>query len=190
MRSFTLCLLMAAAPMAQQAQEAATVFRADTRIVVCRSEEHTSELQSRQYLASSPTRRSSDLCVPSHSVFSWRPRRWPSRRRKPLLSFAPTRASWSVDRKSTRLNSSHANISPLPLHDALPIYAFLHPLSSHAGRADGPAGAGSRYCLSRRHAHRGLSHHGDREERSSADHASAIRLHGLRKQDQAGDPQV
>ena len=36
MRSFTLCLLMAAAPMAQQAQDAATaVFRADTRIVVC-----------------------------------------------------------------------------------------------------------------------------------------------------------
>src|ERR1035437_811166 len=35
MRSFTLCLLMAAAPMAQQAQETATVFRADTRIVVC-----------------------------------------------------------------------------------------------------------------------------------------------------------
>ncbi len=35
MRYFTLCLLMAAAPMAQQAQQAATVFRADTRIVVC-----------------------------------------------------------------------------------------------------------------------------------------------------------
>src|ERR1035437_5970000 len=27
----------------------------------------------------------------------------------------------SLDRKSTRLNSSHADISPLPLHDALPI---------------------------------------------------------------------
>src|SRR3712207_6563240 len=27
----------------------------------------------------------------------------------------------SIDRKSTRLNSSHANISPLPLHAALPI---------------------------------------------------------------------
>ena len=35
MRFFTLCLLTAAAPMAQQAQDAATVFRADTRIVVC-----------------------------------------------------------------------------------------------------------------------------------------------------------
>ena len=35
MRFFTLCLLMAAALLAQQAQETATVFRADTRIVVC-----------------------------------------------------------------------------------------------------------------------------------------------------------
>src|ERR1035438_9640022 len=35
MRSLILCLLMVAAPVAQQAQEGATVFRADTRIVVC-----------------------------------------------------------------------------------------------------------------------------------------------------------
>src|ERR1044072_335507 len=28
----------------------------------------------------------------------------------------------TVDRKSTRLNSSHTEISPLSLHDALPIY--------------------------------------------------------------------
>src|ERR1035437_8859713 len=32
-----------------------------------------------------------------------------------------------VDRKSTRLNSSHANISSFPLHDALPIYLALAP---------------------------------------------------------------
>jgi VWFA-related protein len=35
MRSLKLCLLTAAALMAQPAQEAATIFRADTRIVVC-----------------------------------------------------------------------------------------------------------------------------------------------------------
>ena len=35
MRSFILCLLAAAAPMAQQAQETGTVFHADARIVVC-----------------------------------------------------------------------------------------------------------------------------------------------------------
>src|SRR5579875_1398467 len=33
----------------------------------------------------------------------------------------------SGDRKSTRLNSSHTVIYPLSLHDALPIWAFLHP---------------------------------------------------------------
>src|SRR3712207_175580 len=40
-----------------------------------------------------------------------------------------------IDRKSTRLNSSHANISPLPLHDALPICddADHH---RHEGRLD------------------------------------------------------
>src|ERR1035437_9268807 len=41
---------------------------------------------------------------------------------------SPWREPWeqtrTADRKSTRLNSSHANISPLPLPDALPIYAW------------------------------------------------------------------
>src|ERR1035437_9755437 len=34
----------------------------------------------------------------------------------------PPRSPAGTDRKSTRLNSSHANIYPLSLHDALPIY--------------------------------------------------------------------
>src|SRR4030095_12609715 len=39
-----------------------------------------------------------------------------------LLSWAvPKGPSLDPDRKSTRLNSSHTVISPLPLHDALPI---------------------------------------------------------------------
>src|ERR1035437_9173076 len=37
----------------------------------------------------------------------------------------------TLDRKSTRLNSSHANIYSLPLHDALPIY-----LAAEASRPD------------------------------------------------------
>ena len=40
--------------------------------------------------------------------------------------------------------------------------AFLQTLSSYGGLAGGPAGAGKRHCLSRRHAHRGLPHYGDR----------------------------
>src|ERR687885_560702 len=39
-----------------------------------------------------------------------------------------SRAAWSLveDRKSTRLNSSHTEIYTLSLHDALPIYAWIH----------------------------------------------------------------
>src|SRR3712207_6375473 len=123
--------------------------------VFTRSEEHTSELQSRQYLHSFPTRRSSDLrsrvrssasgrrpaevraasirdadqgspsmirgrgerriapCPPPPPSFAPRPCRGSA-------SASPTSAS-SRDRKSTRLNSSHANIYTLSLHDALPI---------------------------------------------------------------------
>src|SRR5947209_4276131 len=39
------------------------LLRSMIRVYQCRSEEHTSELQSRQYLVSFPTRRSSDLRV-------------------------------------------------------------------------------------------------------------------------------
>src|SRR3712207_1999351 len=39
------------------------LVQAFARFVVERSEEHTSELQSRRYLHSFPTRRSSDLCA-------------------------------------------------------------------------------------------------------------------------------
>src|SRR5581483_2583224 len=42
--------------------------------------------------------------------------------RTPGMSVATT----LKDRKSTRLNSSHANIYTLSLHDALPIYRFGH----------------------------------------------------------------
>src|ERR1035437_6195669 len=34
--------------------------------------------------------------------------------------------SYALDRKSTRLNSSHANIYSLSLHDALPISSVFH----------------------------------------------------------------
>src|SRR5947209_6579112 len=120
-----------------------------------RSEEHTSELQSRQYLHSFPTRRSSDLPGktrqwkrerfssrstrgPSNTEWpSWRRSRWMSSSKShswkascrppgPMtLGWPPRRPtpgrSTSRDRKSTRLNSSHANIYTLSLHDALPI---------------------------------------------------------------------
>src|SRR3712207_6543129 len=42
------------------------------------------------------------------------PRRWRVRNRRAT--------SWRSDRKSTRLNSSHAKISTLSLHDARPIW--------------------------------------------------------------------
>src|SRR5947209_4880848 len=44
----------------------------------CRSEEHTSELQSRQYLPSFPTRRSSDLSADSYAVLSGNADLWTS----------------------------------------------------------------------------------------------------------------
>src|SRR3712207_694354 len=120
-----------------------------------RSEEHTSELQSRQYLPSFPTRRSSDLSslassaappltappsdgtlpssgspapssAPSISCGGSGKSAKPSRAKSSSIS--PTSGAGSSryrarcsDRKSTRLNSSHANIFPLSLHDALPI---------------------------------------------------------------------
>src|SRR5947209_4083346 len=121
----------------------------------CRSEEHTSELQSRQYLHSFPTRRSSDLdhrlkslarlaggeahhdSVDNHVVerreveVEAHPQL--DERREPAVapdvSVAGIDACHALqqcafaaaDRKSTRLNSSHANIYTLSLHDALPI---------------------------------------------------------------------
>src|SRR5947209_8463981 len=120
-----------------------------------RSEEHTSELQSRQYLHSFPTRRSSDLTISNDPTLSKPARTWitpvymaaavPPAMVKPtstlkmaciidsltcpdirLLEWRTkrscSRSSWpKADRKSTRLNSSHANIYTLSLHDALPI---------------------------------------------------------------------
>src|SRR5947209_1923268 len=120
-----------------------------------RSEEHTSELQSRQYLHSFPTRRSSDLSSDSRerSTIMTTQESAPSFARdiQPLFrpadrvsmrwafdlgSYQDVRAHAQAilgrlasgtmpcdgkDRKSTRLNSSHANIYTLSLHDALPI---------------------------------------------------------------------
>src|SRR3712207_6029872 len=120
-----------------------------------RSEEHTSELQSRQYLHSCPTRRSSDLiCVLQHGsagkrlrqsppwlrsdLVQIRLRLWKAASRQFLTAAAQPAVSGRAqggllsrpcaplpaacqDRKSTRLNSSHANIYTLALHDALPI---------------------------------------------------------------------
>src|SRR3990172_5448781 len=87
-----------------------------------RSEEHTSELQCPRDLPSFPTRRSSDLCAsfsPLKSIYyavSGNARNTgPPQRNAPPLS--PI-----LDPKSTRLNSSAPEISPLSLHDALPIY--------------------------------------------------------------------
>src|SRR3712207_708059 len=120
-----------------------------------RSEEHTSELQSRQDLHSFPTRRSSDLAerVPGGLAALRGLRRVaPGLRSGPARGELPQRLplsgdgvqrlhrrghhGWGVrarqraghtlhagfeDRKSTRLNSSHAKIYTLSLHDALPI---------------------------------------------------------------------
>src|SRR5947209_4285859 len=120
-----------------------------------RSEEHTSELQSRQYLHSFPTRRSSDLegfTIASVMLASGRSRRlaWGASVLLGAATFAgvltmallrrhvdvglPLSGGVTIyvaasdlmpevnrDRKSTRLNSSHANIYTLSLHDALPI---------------------------------------------------------------------
>src|SRR5947209_1822417 len=120
-----------------------------------RSEEHTSELQSRQYLHSFPTRRSSDLgphdirtrrlhpafheysdachcpvSCPGHCLRSDQGLRshrcgWNDLARAGCLDGNSGKHAAGVhrlrDRKSTRLNSSHANIFTLSLHDALPI---------------------------------------------------------------------
>src|SRR4030095_4437553 len=94
---------------------------AAAQLVVERSEEHTSELQSHRDLHSFPTRRSSDLTA---SYFA---------KSRPCSRITETtgissrglqrlRRNWSSrDRKSTRLNSSPTEISTLSLHDALPI---------------------------------------------------------------------
>src|SRR5947209_6465108 len=120
-----------------------------------RSEEHTSELQSRQYLHSFPTRRSSDLvhirrCDAivfedtldrlheaerrivrrgGHLADAHLARVFVQQDRvgkgaadvnaEPVCHDSSLRSA--PDRKSTRLNSSHANIYTLSLHDALPI---------------------------------------------------------------------
>src|SRR5947209_5416104 len=124
-------------------------------MVGVRSEEHTSELQSRQYLHSVPTRRSSDLgrnrarrgvsrvrsgelCDRRDHSHGWRCRSGDLSGTLRVFShdrlvqvraligtiaaaMSELRTWWVLDRKSTRLNSSHANISTLSLHDALPI---------------------------------------------------------------------
>src|SRR4030095_5489216 len=92
-----------------------------------RSEEHTSELQSHRDLPSFPTRRSSDLwhARPEHRTRAPGTRR--ARRGGPRVRPGPGNRGPGLDRKSTRLNSSHTEISPLSLHDALPIYGTLVP---------------------------------------------------------------
>src|SRR5688572_33431916 len=61
-------------------------------------------------LHSFPTRRSSDLPVPGDtpSSFAERAAGLPERRLVELAAYAP---QWARDRKSTRLNSSHSQIS-------------------------------------------------------------------------------
>src|ERR1044072_3126350 len=99
----------------------------------CRSEEHTSELQSHRYLHSFPTRRSSDLT--GRAAFCARAGNGQATA-LPEISWMNSRRFMrrpDADRKSTRPNSSPTDISTLSLHDALPI--------SQAGRpfAQGPA---------------------------------------------------
>src|SRR3712207_1542618 len=132
-----------------------------------RSEEHTSELQSRRCLRSSPTRRSSDLPAsrggpggacrkPGFMVGLLTVEAFLGPRldlgsglgefRQALLAprqfLGDRQAVGEVrligrlglgDRKSTRLNSSHADVYALPLHDALPI--FLPVAAALAARA-------------------------------------------------------
>src|SRR3712207_4159930 len=120
-----------------------------------RSEEHTSELQSRRDLHAVPTRRSSDLIFKSHILdvrafsgvnlthsagyetvnalnrIAETMRGWQKTSRLQVETISvqererrrrPKRAEENQkDRKSTRLNSSHAEIYTLSLHDALPI---------------------------------------------------------------------
>src|SRR5882672_10740977 len=90
-----------------------------------RSEEHTSELQSHRDLHSFPTRRSSDSAVRDNHGFG---RKRDHRRVAVSIQFGIRRWRLSsratVDRKSTRLNSSHTEIYTLSLHDALPILPF------------------------------------------------------------------
>src|SRR3712207_2884538 len=122
---------------------------------MARSEEHTSELQSRQDLHSFPTRRSSDLGrarPDSPDPTGGAPRQWHAGEgalrasasiscacrscqrdthkhwpgsagyaHPPAWPAPPAPAGQWRDRKSTRLNSSHAKIYTLSLHDALPI---------------------------------------------------------------------
>src|ERR1041385_195039 len=87
------------------------------------------------------TGRSSPTSCPAVNRGSWRcagccTSRMPSRStystrsippRIGMISGKPCRGSLRRDRKSTRLNSSHADISPLPLPDALPIWLLYEP---------------------------------------------------------------
>src|SRR4030095_15830511 len=86
-----------------------------------RSEEHTSELQSHRDLPSFPTRRSPDLtsCATSPTSRSFASCIW-GEIGLPNSVLAKPHCGLT-DRKSTRLNSSPTEISPLFLHDALPI---------------------------------------------------------------------
>src|SRR5476649_262803 len=57
-------------------------------------------------------------------------------RRRPLSAMGsrttPRRLRW-LDRKSTRLNSSHTEIYTLSLHDALPIWKLVGPVAEAEG---------------------------------------------------------
>src|SRR6476646_7338353 len=84
---------------------------------------------------------------------------------KPMIT--PMKAN--VDRKSTRLNSSHTEIYTLSLHDALPIYG-------HHGRRQGSERGRAR--SGRRHPALGeADDHADEGERRSEEHTSELQSH-------------
>src|SRR6202049_1506452 len=108
-----------------------------------RSEEHTSELQSHRYLHSFPTRRSSDLHPITVSDKPSVASATRCARSRATNGSCRQRSDDSLDRKSTRLNSSPTDIYTLSLHDALPICTLLRFRTSRALRrrrvARGPA---------------------------------------------------
>src|SRR5947207_1078633 len=88
------------------------------------------------------------------------PRRRPgSKRSRPVYANSHRRPTVSVDRKSTRLNSSHTVIYPLSLHDALPISARPCARPLRTGDAGRPRPAPARRRLpARGHLARGCFH--------------------------------
>src|SRR6202022_3850151 len=86
-----------------------------------RSAEHTSELQSHRDLHSFPTRRSSDLGKLALPAAGDHIAQLPDRIVHHRIVRLGRGAQQSLDRQSTRLNSSHTEIYTLSLHDALPI---------------------------------------------------------------------